>query len=580
MSNILSHLRQIKFLIPINLIVAGILFGNAMLVMADNTTLAQKNNTLEDVLLLADSPVKPSQIRPYFKPFIGQTITPTTLEKLRVAIASAYDNAGWGLTSVSTPVMQSNVAVVRVESIVLSEIKTSLQDTQQSQVNFESSKVLPALKINQAINLKELDSQLRLAQMQPHRTWEVDFRQNDELKQEGTTKRESPSTQIGFVTQAGKSLARSMEQAGDPVAVTKKPNHSRPQNRLIANVLISENSPWYGRMIFDNAGQKATGRERLRVQVGYGDLLVPGRALDITMLGATDNPSNQYQLALRYQHPLPSIATFISAETWYARSNSGTQADFFDVSSNSQGQTLSARRLLARKGNLEPFIEISAESSTYDNVINFFGVNLGNKVGLTPISITAGGQYNSDLSRMYGQIRWRHNEGWGNNASHAEYEAARFGATPYWNTVDGFFEWRTALSESREGVIRFQGQYSPDALVSPAQFRVGGSQAMRGLQESELAGDYGTSLSAEHWWRLSNSHQLSAWVDVAETFRHKALLAEAENASALSSGLAWQWRMTKSIYSNIIAAKVLHADDLAVTTSGDYRVQYSLNWSF
>lgn len=561
-------------------LVAGVLWVASVPATAETASRAEQYILLQDVLILGESPMKPSQIKPYFKPLIGKQITPSLLEQLRLVIAQAYDENGLGLTSVATPFVSSQTAVVRVEPITLSNIKTSVAETQQAITDLDATKVLPALKINLSPDLKKLDTQLRLAQMQPHRRWEIDFRQDDEPQPDSINGTATQTPQAGFSSQAGGSLSRSMEQAGQAKAVTKKPKASKPQSQLLANILVSDESPWYGRMILDNAGQKATGLERLRVQVGHGDLFGPGRSLDLTMLGAAKNPNNQYQFALRYQHPLPALATLFSAEAWYARSNSGLQAGFFDVSSNSQGYSVSARHLLPRKGSLEPFVEISAESGKFDNVIDFFGINIGNKVGIAPLSITAGGQYTTGDSRLYSQLRWRHNEGWGNNASQAEYEAARSGASPYWNTYDGLLEWRTALSKNREVVIRLQGQYSPDALVAPAQFRVGGSQSMRGLQEGELAGDYGTSLSLEHWWLLNHHHQVSAWLDMAEAHRHKVLSGEVDNASAVSGGLSWQWQIVKGTSLNTTAAKVLSADDLGVTTSKDYRIQFTLNWSF
>lgn len=532
--------------------------------------------SLQSVLILGNSPISVAQIQGYYQAQLRQPVDANLLEKVRQAVAQAHDDAGWGLVSVDTPRMRGNTAVVRVQALHLSRVEMLSGKPPQALEGMDPQSVLPALQVGKPANLNAIDAQLRLAQWQPNRRWEIDFQVDDQASQPpGAT------TTSAFARIPGASLADGMAAPASPQAAPRAPRSTRSQSsQLVARVQVSEASPWFGRLIVDNAGQAATGVERARLQVGHADLFGPGRSLDLTALVSLSQPDRQQQAALRYQHPVPQWNTLLTAETGQTKSRTGMVSEFFDVSGSSQSWSLSAKRVLPRTGAFEPHAEIGIESAVHKDVVDFFGANLGNTVGLAPLTLGLGGTWQSGSWRAFGQVRLRNNQGWGGSANKSDYQKARQGANPKWSTLDATVDLRLATGAGQEAVLRLQGQTSADALVAPAQFRVGGSQSMRGLREGELGGDSGLAASFEYWRPFMGSQRVGAFVDLATASRKQALAGEAASFDAASVGVGWQWPITNNWHLSTHVAHVVTAKNLNATKPNDVRWHFSLNGSF
>ncbi|MBN9408040.1 MAG: ShlB/FhaC/HecB family hemolysin secretion/activation protein [Burkholderiales bacterium] len=534
---------------------------------------------LESVVVLGSAGLAPSAIQAGVRELIGQPADAALLARVRQAVGQAHDAAGLGLVAVDAPVLQGGTALVRVHALRLSQVTLERSDAAGPEAAMPDAALaratLPALQSGRSPDLDVVDRQLRLANLQPHRRWSVDFRAADGAPT-------SPAATAAAAAPAFSSTPGQTVAGGQDTPVATPPV-ARPRAGAVpeveARVRVSGASPIYGRAMLDNAGQEATGRERARLQLGHGDLFGPGRSLDLTALVSVEHPGRQQQLALRYQHPVPTWATLFSLEWSKARSRPGLVSGFFDVSGQSDALTLSARHLLARRGALEPYVDLALERSVNDDVVDFFGVNLGSKVGAAPLSAALGATWQDSTWSAFGQARLRHNLG-GPNASDARYAGARFGATPDWTTLDLAGEARRALPGGHEWVLRGQAQLSDDALVSPQQFRAGGSSMLRGLREGEMAGDQGVAFALEYWRAVAPGHRLGLLVDAATVRRNQALPGEPASADAATMGLGWQWQPRPGVRVSATAAHVLTARRLPQTRSGDSRLHLLLDWAF
>ena len=540
---------------------------------------------LKNVWIQGSSALPPSRIHPYVSAFIGQPADAALLEQVRRAVADAYDAAGLGLVAIDAPQLYEGVATVRVQSLTLGRVQVQPADAGAPALppsaQAEAQAALPALQPGTSPNLRDLDRQLRLANLQPHRRWAIDFRSA------GTSPDASPAVKpepagTGFSLLPGQTVATAQDP---PVAATPP---LRPaieasqaaQGQVDAHVLLNGASPFYGRLLLDNDGQDATGRERARLQLGHGDALGPGRALDLTLLTSIEHPSAQRQIALRYQHPVPQWASLVTLEASRATSRPGLVQEFFDVSGDSRSLNLGVRHLLARRGALEPYVEVGLERSIYDDVVDFSGINLGSKVGATPLLLAVGATWQGMGWTAFGQARLRHNTGWGGYGRDADYASARAGATPHWTALDLAAETRHAVGRSAEFVARTQAQWSSDALISPQQFRLGGASMMRGLKEGELGGDKGLALALEFWWSLPAEHRIGVLLDAAAVRRNQVTTGDLASASAASGGLAWQWRPLPALRLQASVARLLRVNHLPQRETGDTRVHAVLDWSF
>jgi hemolysin activation/secretion protein len=254
--------------------------------------------------------------------------------------------------------------------------------------------------------------------------------------------------------------------------------------------------------------------------------------------------------------------------------------DFFDVSGDSRSVNLSVRHLLPRQGALEPYLEASLERSVHDDVVGFSGVNLGSKVGTSPVSLALGATWQGTDISAFAQARLRHNTAWGGWSGRADYASARAGAAPHWSALDVAGEVRKAMGAGAEWVVRTQAQWSADALIAPQQFRVGGASLMRGLKEGELAGDKGIALALEYWWSLPAQHRVGVLFDSATVRRNQPVAGDVGHASAASAGLAWQWQPMPAVQLQVSAARLVRVHHLPQRSVGDSRVHASLNWTF
>lgn len=533
---------------------------------------------LQAVFVVGRAGLSAQQIQAAVAPLYGQPLNAALVERVRLAVAAAHDAAGHRLVTVDPPVIQGAILLVRVHALRVARVtvqSTGGNDAASEALTAAALAALPALREGETPDLDQVDRQLRLANLQPHRRWAVDFRAAQSDAPPPAPPREAGS----FDSRPTQSVASARETppAQAPLALPRLPQRNEPPP-LEARVLAEGAGPWYGRLMLDNAGQQATGRERLRVQVGHGDLFGAGRSLDLTALASISHPDRQHQLALRHQHPLPSWNSLLSMELQASRSRPGKVGEYFDVAGSSDGGNVSLRHLLARRGGLEPYVEIGLEQSVHEDVIEFYGTNVGGRVGMVPLVLTLGATWQDGPWRAFGQTQLRHNTGWGPHASSADYTRARADAPVHWTSLNMAAELRRSMSAGQEWVVRAQGQWTDDALVPAQQMRTGGSTLVRGLDESELSGDRGLALAAEYWWPLGSGHRLGLMVDAAALHRIAPQAGESRSASAVTASVGWQWQPEKGPRLSATLGHVLRARHLPASRRGDSRLHVLLDW--
>ncbi len=515
-------------------------------VFAQTDVAPAPSTPLRGVLLMGQQPMPPSVVQTAVEHLVNQPVNDELLAQVRQAIARIFDENGFGLVRVEQPRMQGFTALVPVQVLTIGQIVESTEIQAESpsapgKGSLSSHSDFPELQIGRTPNLQRLDQQIRLANLTPQRKVAIDFRLSE-------NNAPSPNMQA--------------------------------RNTIEARIEEGSEAGLYGGVQLDNAGQAETGRERIRLQVGHANALGPGRSLEVRSLISATAPERQHQWALHYQHPAPAWATLFSIDISESKSRPGIVAGFFDVSGNASSVTLAARHLLKRSGAWEPYVEASLEPALNNDVVDFFGVNLGNKVGAAPLALAWGASVQDGAWSANGQIRLRHNPGWGQNASEANYSAARFGATPHWSRLDLALDARRNMGGGHDALLRLQAQWSQDALIAPQRFGVGGSAMLRGLQESELSGDSGIAVSLEYGWVPEPRHRTAVFIDMGWVQRHMPRTGEASDGQASALGVSWQWALPQGLQLNASAASVIGANNLPVSKLNDARAHIAVNWSF
>lgn len=283
-------------------------------------------------------------------------------------------------------------------------------------------------------------------------------------------------------------------------------NSSQEPNTLDLTIALQEpKKSWSWTLFADNTGDKQTGNLRVTNLFRHSDVWHRGHIVQMSYSTSAENPDKVSQYGLSYT--LPSLimgdALFINAA--YSNVDSGRIADAFDISGKGTVYGLHYVHVLNRTEQTKQTLNIGLDGRKTDNIVNFFGTNLGSTIESTPASLgygytqkqenrTAGTSYISSMSITYLQ-----NAQLGQHNTQYDYEANRVGASVNWKAIRGEMAITYATGDWYHWLWRINGdfQVSNDPLISGEQFGIGGVSSVRGFRERILQGDTGYRIGAE-----------------------------------------------------------------------------------
>jgi hemolysin activation/secretion protein len=459
--------------------------------------------------------------------FLGAPLDEPTLNALQQRVQQFYDDNGYGLVRVATPVVVSaerGAVIVRIRELRVSEVQVlGARDAGGASPLTQ----LPALTSGKSPQLDALSRQLFLYNDNPRRQAAIDFQPDD-------------------------------------------------TDGLRAQLSLSDQPPLYGSFTIDNTGTEETGRGRLRLSGGHADLFGRGIVGEVLAVTSTEGQTVRQGIA-RLSVPLVASGGSLEFSLDHARSDLGAVLAFSSISGRSTGGRIGYRHPISRATGLERFLDISIEQRSYDDVYDFSGVNLGSSVATRPV--TAG--YSAILRQ-----RWILQQsfsltanipGGGDNAA-AHYAASRFGADEDWLRANASL---VALRDFGSWQLsgRATGQYSSDALISGEQFRAGGAGLLRGLIEGEIAGDSGIAVGIELVVPWLNPLRGFCFAEAARATRNLSPAGSPDALSAMTAGLGLRSPPEGPIGFEISFGHVLGEDGLPESRPGDSRLHASLRFN-
>lgn len=379
------------------------------------------------------------------------------LRDAAAAVQELYRRAGYGGVVAFLPEQTVSGDTVKIRVIEGKLSRIDVLDNQHfSRENILHS--LPALRLGQTPDVRQIDAQIQMAN-------------------------ENPAKQVQVLLQPG----------ADPGSIAAK-----------LSVAEGPLQRWHARL--DNTGGERTGRWRAAAGWQHADVFGSDHVLSTEFQTSPEHPSAVKVLSAGYRIPLYAQAMAIDAFAAWSDVDGGTnQTAAGDLAFSGRGHVLGMRlsRYLQRRGNVDQRLQIGIEHRDYLNDCSIAGLPDG-ACGSAGASVTVRPLSMSYTLQSVGQFRFginatlSHNFGWGGgHGSDADFNNVRNGAKARYTVLRLGGNLGFSFGDGASLELRASAQSSRSPLVSGEAFGIGGANSVRGFEERELNGDSGMQASLE-----------------------------------------------------------------------------------
>jgi hemolysin activation/secretion protein len=316
------------------------------------------------------------------------------------------------------------------------------------------------------------------------------------------------------------------------------------------DLMVEDALPLHGSLEFNNRYSPNTTPYRVNGALRYENLWQAGHTIGVAFQVAPERLSDAEVFSAYYLLRFPHL-------TWFTLTANGVVQNS-DISTlgvsavAGRGQVVGARANFTLPGTTGFYQTASAgpDWKHYGEGITTFASatqpagSISTPITYIPLTVQYGANWSSESSQTQVNVTGVFNiRGLGSGS--ADFDAKRYGASGnfiYWR---GDFARTDDLGLGLQLAERASGQYTPDPLVSPEQFTVGGVDSVRGYLEVQAAGDFGAAGSVEvrspsllTWFGAGppNEWRFFAFADAGWTAIWQALPAQTAGFTLYSAG--------------------------------------------
>jgi hemolysin activation/secretion protein len=474
-------------------------------------------------------------------PFLGESKTIEDVEKARVALEKAYQDAGYLTVSVSIPQQEVDTNVVKllvtegtVERLRVTDSKyTSLAEVKSRVTEFAEGKV-PNFPIAQ---------------------------------QELTTVNRGQNRQVTPVLRAGKS-----------------------PGKVEVDLKVQDQLPLHGSLELNDKYSPNTTRTRLNGSLRYENLWQKDHSIGISFQLSPENLNEVKVVSATYVIPRMNGDYFAA----YGVISDSDISAVGDVNVIGKGYIAGVRYI-----HPLPLVENYYHSLTFGADYKYFKESvllLGTDGGKTPIAYTAfslgyDGTYQwpsaSKTSASQTQLTTTLNfapRGLGNDEQ--EFANKRSFAKPNYAYLRADLKHTQQLPSDWSLQTRLSGQLANEPLISAEQFTIGGVDSVRGYLESNALGDNGISgtleLRTPQFKKYIKDYikdlYAFTFVDAGRVSIYDPLPNQTKSSDLLSVGLGLKLKATKGLFTDLDYAHALR--DSGEVKSGDDRLDFRVGYEW
>jgi len=478
------------------------------------------------------------------QPYTGEDRDFDTIQSAVDTIYAAYNNAGYQTVRVIIPEQALEDGIVKLR-VIESKLRNIGVQGNRYHGNDNVLNTLSNIKLGQIPNSKDVEENLRLA--------------NENY---------SKQTQVTF---------RATDKEGEAEGIAR----------------VMDKEPGRAAMLLDNTGTKPTGQYRLGLLYQNANVLNRDHQFSLMYQTSPNHLSKVRIASSQYRIPLYDWGAIMELGAGYSNVNSGliaTAAGNYTVAGS--GRSYSGRfiKLLPRIGKFDQRANLGMEERVFNNNVNFAGTttSLVPNIVLHPWSLGYDGTVRDTGTEWSLGFSREMNRPSGKDSDAAAFAlpGQRFGANPKYILWRYNLAYSTAFSDNWLMRFQFNGQQTRDALVSGAQFGVGGMESVRGFNERELADDQGKRATLEIQTPNLSLLDGSIWsgtkalwfYDAANLKHNKALLGEALSHNIASTGLGLRTALGKQGMARLDFADVLRGD--GVRKKGSKMIHAGMSYLF
>ncbi|HSG90240.1 MAG TPA: ShlB/FhaC/HecB family hemolysin secretion/activation protein [Pseudomonadales bacterium] len=368
-------------------------------------------------------------------------------------------------------------------------------------------------------------------------------------------------------------LARANEHPAKGLSLTMR--RSNTPDAIDAVLEVEDRKPVSLFASLSNRGSEETGDERLTVGAQHANVFDLDHVLTASYTTSPGRWSDVQQYGLSYRMPFYDLAADLTLFGTYSDVESGTVAEFFEVTGAGTSVSALWRQGLPNLGRWGQELQFSVTDTHFDNDVDFLGQPIGADVRTRPFGLGYSGEWVGAGANYGFTTTLVANLPGGRDNDDAAYAAARAGAEQDWYAVrtHAFVDWRI----SGPWLLRadLDAQYAGDPLVAGEQLGLGGAGSVRGFRLRETAADDGITARVELWLpRPRKDLNVLAFVDGGYGHRNEVAVGEDDDFQLASIGAGLRWQPLDGVRAVLDWALVV--DGAAGVESGNHRLHFTL----
>ena len=260
-----------------------------------------------------------------------------------------------------------------------------------------------------------------------------------------------------------------------------------------AVIRMADVSPVRYSASLDNTGTEETGKYRTAFAFQHANLFDRDHVLTMQYITSPQNRNDVEVFGVGYRIPLYAIGDSIDLVAGYSTADSGTVQNLFNVSGQGSIYAVRYNQNFRKFGDLDHRLVYGLDYRVYRNMVTPVGGNSNITPDITvhPASLTYSGQLRNDGQDASFYFNFARNIPGGNDGTEQDFNASRLNAPATYRL------WRLGgvytgnFQKEWQFRIKFDAQYSRDALIAPEQFGLGGAENIRGFDERYTSNDRG-----------------------------------------------------------------------------------------